>query len=120
MYLLLISANSWRDVDDHRCAYCQTTQANSGQPDGRRPHLARDAGGDTAFTTSVLHVVGVTSIKAPKTAAIDPLTGEMTPIFHPRHDRWQGHFAWDESTIYWSGLTQNGRATINRLTSTIL
>lgn len=112
MYLPADLRKQLEDVDDHRCAYCQTTQANSGQPMVVDHILPETQGGDTAFHNLCFACRRCNEYKGAQTAAIDPLTGEMTPIFHPRHDRWQEHFAWDESTILLVGLTQNGRATI--------
>ena len=53
--------------------------------------------------------------KGSQIAAIDPLTGETTPLFNPRQHRWQDHFVWDGSTIQLIGLTRIGRATITAL-----
>jgi 5-methylcytosine-specific restriction endonuclease McrA len=32
--------------------------------------------------------------KGDQIAAPDPLSGEMTRLFDPRHQRWNAHFAW--------------------------
>ena len=51
--------------------------------------------------------------KGPNLAGIDPLTNEITPLFHPRRDNWQDHFRWNGPII--DGLTPVGRATANVL-----
>ena len=46
------------------------------------------------------------------TAACDPLTGEIVPLFHPRIQMWNEHFAWEASGTRIIGLTAIGRATV--------
>jgi hypothetical protein len=50
--------------------------------------------------------------KSDKTAATDPETGEMVPLFNPRTQRWSAHFHWSEDGIRVIGLTATGRATV--------
>jgi hypothetical protein len=47
--------------------------------------------------------------------AVDPVTGDTVPLFHPRQDRWEEHFAWSADFSLIIGLTPTGRATITRL-----
>jgi hypothetical protein len=35
--------------------------------------------------------------KGPNLSGLDPQTGELTRLFHPRQDRWQDHFRWEGS-----------------------
>ena len=51
--------------------------------------------------------------KGPNIAGIDPLTGQLTPLFHPRRDDWHEHFAWNGPELV--GLTPIGRTTIDVL-----
>jgi len=44
---------------------------------------------------------------------LDPHTGKLTPLFHPRRDRWLDHFAFDGPRI--AGLSAVGRATVQVL-----
>ena len=43
----------------------------------------------------------------------DPLTKELTELFHPRRHRWTDHFKWQGVLI--SGTTAIGRTTIDVL-----
>jgi len=43
-------------------------------------------------------------------ASVDPDTGKITPLYHPRHDRWSEHFRLDGAQIV--PLTPAGRATV--------
>ena len=47
--------------------------------------------------------------------AIDPLTGEIVSLYHPRQNRWSDHFAWNEDYTFMVGLTPTGRATVAKL-----
>jgi len=52
--------------------------------------------------------------KAVNLAGIDPDTGQLHPLFHPRRDIWNDHFEWDGPQL--AGKTPVGRATIAVLT----
>jgi hypothetical protein len=51
--------------------------------------------------------------KGPNLTGIDPETGDIVPLFHPRRDSWTEHFAFRGAVII--GLTPAGRATVNVL-----
>ena len=58
--------------------------------------------------------------KGPNLAGIDPETGQIVPLFHPRKDKWAEHFAMHVGTlmplgIEIEGLTPIGRATVRVL-----
>jgi hypothetical protein len=46
-------------------------------------------------------------------ASVDPATGELVRLFHPRRDQWNQHFARKGAEIV--GLTPVGRATTKLL-----
>ncbi len=48
--------------------------------------------------------------KGPNLAGIDPETGQIVPLFHPRRDVWSDHFSWSGPSLI--GRTSTGRATI--------
>jgi len=51
--------------------------------------------------------------KGPNIAGVDPATGEIVRLFHPRRDKWSVHFTWNGSRLI--GRTSIGRATIQVL-----
>lgn len=53
--------------------------------------------------------------KAIRVMALDPTTGLRVPLFHPRQQRWEEHFAWNEDFTQMLGITPTGRATIEAL-----
>ncbi len=48
-------------------------------------------------------------------SALDPITNQIVPLFHPRKDNWNDHFKWSHDLLKMEGLTPTGRATIIRL-----
>jgi hypothetical protein len=51
--------------------------------------------------------------KGPNLAGIDPETGNVVPLFHPRRQPWAEHFQWQGIRL--AGKTPTGRATIQVL-----
>ena len=47
--------------------------------------------------------------KGPNLSSIDPETGQVVQLFHPRRDNWSEHFRFEGVRIV--GLTPSGRAT---------
>lgn len=52
-------------------------------------------------------------MKGPNLAGIDPLTGVIEPLFHPRRQAWDEHFEFHGVVI--SGKTPCGRTTVRVL-----
>jgi len=100
------------EADDHRCAYCCTSQANSGSPMVVDHLLPLSKGGVTTFENLCFACYRCNLFKGSQVVAIDPLSGEIAPLFHARRDRWDDHFAWDEAGLRILGLTPSGRATV--------
>ena len=46
---------------------------------------------------------------------IDPQTGKVQRLFHPRKDVWDEHFRWSAKLLILEGITPKGRATVERL-----
>ncbi len=53
------------------------------------------------------------NFKGPNIAGLDPVTKKLVPLFDPRHDNWQDHFAWKGALLI--GRTSIGRATVQVL-----
>lgn len=54
-------------------------------------------------------------LRSNRTRVMDPLTGEDVPIFNPRRDDWNEHFAWELGGVLIVGLTTCGRGTVAAL-----
>jgi HNH endonuclease len=93
------------------CEYCRLPQASSPYVRFHIEHIvARQHGGQAGADNLALACGYCNQHKGPNIASLDPHTGELVPLFHPRRDRWSDHFAWDDTTIV--GRTPSGRATV--------
>jgi hypothetical protein len=99
-------------ADDQRCAYCHTTEANTGQPMTVDHIVPQAQGGPTAFHNLCFACRRCNEFKGSAITTRDPLTGEMVPLFHARTQIWNEHFAWNPAGTHVIGLTAIGRATI--------
>jgi hypothetical protein len=70
------------EADGNRCAYCQTSEVNSGIP------------------LSIDHI-------QPQSEG-----GETVALFNPRTQRWKDHFEWGADGARMYGLIATGRATV--------
>jgi hypothetical protein len=53
--------------------------------------------------------------KSRATTAYDPVSDADAPLFNPRRDHWDDHFAWRQEYRQVAGLTPVGRATVAQL-----
>jgi hypothetical protein len=90
------------------CEYCWSQEAYSPDTFSVEHITPRAKGGRNACQ-------GCNNRKFVSTEALDPLTGEMVPLYHPRRDHWSEHFVWDEDYTIIIGLTPTGRATVEKL-----
>lgn len=94
------------------CEYCQTGQVIIGQA----MHVEHiDPQGSDDPENLCLSCPTCNLSKAMVTAAVDPLTGTIVPLFHPRRQRWEEHFLWIDQGQRVEGLTPTGRATVTWL-----
>jgi 5-methylcytosine-specific restriction endonuclease McrA len=99
----------------HRCEYCGTREEFSASPFCVEHIMPHAGGGPTKSENLALACGGCNAHKGDKTKALDPAIGEHVPLFHPRKDAWDDHFAWSENTQLVVGLTSTGRATVQAL-----
>ena len=50
--------------------------------------------------------------KADKIEAVDPVSEQIVPLFHPRQMDWKEHFCWSDDTLHIMETTATGRATV--------
>ena len=98
-----------------RCAYCQTTEALTVAIFEIEHIIPRSAQGQTVFENLCLACPTCNRYKANRQEALDPVSNEMVPLFHPHLQSWTDHFAWSETNIEIVGLSPIGRATISAL-----
>jgi len=73
--------------------------------------IAEKHGGPTEAENLALSCIICNKHKGSDLASIDPASNEITPLFHPRRDRWADHFSIDQALIV--GRTATGRATVS-------
>jgi hypothetical protein len=72
--------------------------------------IPRKHGGPTTAENLALACFFCNNRKGPNLAGIDPRTGRVVRLYHPRRQRWQRNFQWEGALIL--GRTQTGRATV--------
>jgi hypothetical protein len=97
----------------YRCEYCQMPSSIDPLAFQIDHIIAQKHRGETVPANLALSCFRRNVHKGPNIAGIDPATGHIVPLFHPRNDRWEEHFRWDGSLLV--GLTSTGRATIEVL-----
>jgi len=93
-----------------RCEYCRMPEQFYPAPFVIDHIIARQHGGPTDADNLALACFRCNLYKRPNIAGLDPLLGELTPLFHPRRDSWAEHFEWADAELV--GRTPMGRATI--------
>lgn len=95
-----------------RCEYCGINQTSEPLFRFHVEHIIpRQHGGASSLDNLALACGWCNRHKGPNLTALDPQTGEVTLLFHPRLDKWQDHFAQQDGVI--EGLTPVGRATLH-------
>lgn len=95
----------------HRCEYCGAQARYSAESLTIDHIVPRVLSRPSTAINLALACRGCNQHKALKTAATDPLTDLAAPLFHPREQRWEDHFAWSHDFSLVVGLTPTGRAT---------
>jgi len=96
-----------------RCEYCGLHQAHSAITHHVEHIVARQHGGRDDADNLALACHRCNLRKGPNLTGVDPVTGEVVALFHPRRDHWADHFLFRGACI--EGLTPNGRATVQVL-----
>ena len=98
-----------------RCEYCRTPEAFVPDSFAVEHLIPFSKGGKTRLNNLALACPACNGHKYNKVTGLDPFTQESAPLFNPRRQRWQDHFAWSEDTLLIVGLTPTGRATVETL-----
>ncbi len=96
------------------CEYCRLPQWSSPYVRFHIEHIiALQHGGPSDADNLALACGNCNYHKGPNISSIDPKTGQLTPLFNPRHEHWCDHFVWQGIVII--GQTPIGRATVRLL-----
>ena len=107
-----ISAVLRREVRERageRCEYCLLAESQAFLPHEPDHLIALKHGGETVSANLALACFDCNRFKGSNIASLDPVTGELVPLFNPRTQKWSEHFKVNGGTIV--PLTAVGRAT---------
>jgi hypothetical protein len=96
-----------------RCEYCLLRQEYCDLTHHVEHIVARQHGGSDDASNLALACHRCNLRKGPNLTAIDPVTREVVPLFHPRSNDWAEHFIVESERII--GITAVGRATVQLL-----
>ncbi len=98
---------------DHRCEYCLLAQEHSDLSHHIEHIVAEQHGGSDEADNLALACHRCNLRKGPNLTGIDPSSGELVLLFHPRRDEWDRHF--QLRGVHIEGITAVGRATVHVL-----
>ena len=93
-----------------RCEYCRLPQSRSSLRFHVEHIVARQHGGADVAENLALVCPECNRRKGTNLTGVDPDTGQVVRLFHPRRDRWEEHFRVDGSRLL--ARTDVGRTTI--------
>lgn len=97
-----------------RCEYCTLKQSDQHFHRFHVEHIVpQKHGGATIEGNLCLACRNCNLHKGPNLTGIDPETGLVTELFHPRKQRWGEHFQFENAAIV--GITSTGRTTVRVL-----
>ena len=97
------------------CEYCQSQARFSSDPFSIEHIIPRSHGGTDALSNLALACQGCNSRKYTAEEGLDPATGQMVVLYHPRQAPWTDHFTWTVDHTQIIGITPSGRATVELL-----
>jgi 5-methylcytosine-specific restriction endonuclease McrA len=113
-----ITADEQRQVIERanrRCEYCKSAMDYAAQSCVMEHIIPIAAGGEIALDNLALACGGCNEHKHIKLTRFEPVSQTKVPLFHPRCQIWDEHFAWSADFLQVVGLTPAGRATVNVL-----
>lgn len=96
-----------------RCEYCLIHEDDAIISHEVDHIVAEKHGGTTTPENLAFACFPCNRYKGSDIASVDPLTGDIVPLFNPRMDRWGDHFTTEEAVI--RPLSSLGRVTVHLL-----
>ncbi len=93
------------------CEYCRLPQSASIVPHQVDHIIGRQHRGSDEVSNLCLCCIHCNLKKGPNIASVEPETGSIVALYHPRHYSWREHFSLASDGIL-SGLTAEGRVTV--------
>jgi hypothetical protein len=92
-----------------RCEYCRLAEEDAFLAHEPDHVIAEKHAGQTTYENLAWACFDCNRFKGSDIASRDPLSGELAPLFNPRSNGWNDHFALEGGTIH--PLTAIGRVT---------
>ena len=103
-----------RERAHNACEYCHLHQDDSPLAVLHIEHIIPKVhGGTDDLDNLALACIDCNLHKGTNLTGIDPQTGDVTELFHPRQENWNEHF--ESQAVYLIGRTAIGRTTIRVL-----
>lgn len=99
-----------RERAQDTCEYCRISARFDPLPFQVDHIIAIKHLGPTVEHNLALSCFSCNNHKGPNIAGIDPDSGKITPLYHPRQHQWSQHFRWNGPLLL--GVMSEGRATI--------
>ena len=96
-----------------RCEYCLIPETAVFAPHEVDHIISQKHGGATESENLALSCALCNKHKGSDLASLDPDTGQIVPLYHPRRERWSDHFQLHGGQFI--PLTSTGRATVRLL-----
>ena len=97
------------------CEYCFSQHRFSPDPFSIEHILPKSKGGSNKLDNLALACQGCNNRKYTHVEGIDPVSGGVVDLYHPRQNRWVEHFRWNEDFSLIIGISPVGRATVEKL-----
>ncbi|CAN1213525.1 HNH nuclease domain-containing protein [Tumidithrix helvetica PCC 7403] len=97
------------------CEYCKSQQIFAMQNLSVEHIIPIAKKGTNSSDNLALACQGCNNYKHTKTQGLDPVTLEITNLYHPRQQKWEDHFTWNYDYCEIIGLTPTGRVTVELL-----
>ncbi len=114
-YISKSNRNTVKGRANNCCEYCKLLQAFSAGNFACEHIIPLKKGGTDDLDNLANSCHPCNWSKAIAISALDPITNQVVPLFHPRKDKWHDHFKWSNDFLTMIGQTPTGRATIIRL-----
>jgi hypothetical protein len=97
------------------CEYCRSPSDCSNSSFSVEHIEPRARGGSNDDNNLAWACMGCNDRKYTAIDAVDPVSGEIAKLFHPRQQRWDDHFSWTADFTLIVGRSAVGRATVAKL-----
>jgi hypothetical protein len=101
-----------RTISNGCCEYCQAPAEYSAAFYHFDHILPAVKGGKSTFSNIAYSCAGCNGYKSDKTHFLDPLTHQITKLYHPKKDKWDEHFQWNNDYLSIEGISPIGRTTV--------